>query len=156
MEYANIVRVNSYHLVVGVCFLKEGVIQLNVLAVGIGGFFGALLRYLMGEWIHTTNGFPLGTLFINLLGCFFLAWFFTVTTQKWNMNPSIKLAIGTGFTGAFTTFSTFSVETLQLINLHQFAFGFLYVLVSVFGGIGLALLGAKLAAGKAQQEGESR
>ena len=45
---------------------------MNVVAVGIGGFFGAILRYIIGEWIHTENGFPLGTLIINLAGCFFL------------------------------------------------------------------------------------
>ena len=129
---------------------------MNVLAVGIGGFFGAVLRYIMGEWVHTTNGFPLGTLLINLLGCFFLAWFFTLTTKKWTMNPTMKLGIGTGFTGSFTTFSTFSVETLDLLNHQQFVFAFLYVLFSVFGGISLALIGVKLASFKVGAEGESK
>lgn len=132
---------------------------MNVLAVGIGGLFGAILRYTVGEWIHTANGFPLGTLVINLLGCLFLAWFFTMTTKNWNNNPNLKLGIGTGFTGAFTTFSTFSVETLNLINNHQFFFALLYVLVSVLGGIGLAITGVKLASINVQPvrqpEGES-
>ncbi|MBP1932752.1 fluoride efflux transporter CrcB [Ammoniphilus resinae] len=117
---------------------------MNILAVGIGGFFGAILRYTLGEWIHTTNGFPLGTLIINLLGCLLLAWFFTITTKKWQIHPPIKVGIGTGFVGAFTTFSTFSVETLNLINHHQMGLAILYVLVSVFGGLGFALVGAKL------------
>lgn len=132
---------------------------MNVFAVGVGGFFGAILRYSVGEWIHTMNGFPLGTLMINLLGCLFLAWFFTITTKRWNINPNLKLGIGTGFTGAFTTFSTFSVETLNLINNHQLLFAFLYVLLSVLGGIGLAITGAKLASVNVQPvrqpEGES-
>lgn len=129
---------------------------MNVLAVGVGGFLGAVLRFIIGNGIHTAEGFPLGTLVINLLGCFFLAWFFTVTTRRWNMNPIVRIGVGTGFTGAFTTFSTFSVETLQLINHQQFLFAFLYVLFSVLGGIGLALIGAKWASLMAQPEGESR
>jgi len=121
---------------------------MNILAVGIGGFFGSTLRYTIGEWIHSPNGFPLGTMIINLLGCLILAWFFTITSKKWQINPTIKVGIGTGFVGAFTTFSTFSVETLNLINHHQIGFAILYVLVSVFGGIGFAFAGAKLGGAK--------
>ncbi|WP_442599828.1 fluoride efflux transporter CrcB [Neobacillus sp. D3-1R] len=119
---------------------------MNIIAVGIGGFVGAVLRYLVGKGIPAPNGFPLGTLVINLLGCLFLAWFFTITTKGWKINPNLKLAIGTGFTGAFTTFSTFSVETLNLIQNYQTVLAFLYVLLSILGGIALAILGAKLGA----------
>lgn len=118
---------------------------MNVYAVGIGGFFGAIGRFLIGNVIPPHNGFPIGTLTINLSGCFFLAWFFTITAKKWRINPNLILAIGTGFTGAFTTFSTFSVETVNLIQTHQYFVAFFYVLVSVIVGIVLALLGAKLA-----------
>lgn len=66
---------------------------MNVLAVGIGGFFGAILRYSIGKWIPTPSGFPLGTLTINLFGCLFLAWFFTITANRWNINSKLKLAL---------------------------------------------------------------
>jgi CrcB protein len=128
---------------------------MNILAVGAGGFVGAILRYLVGQWIHITNGFPLETLIVNLFGCLFLAWFFTITTKKWNINLNLKLAIGTGFTGAFTTFSTFSVETLNLINYNQFSLALLYILLSVLGGIGLALTGVKLATIRVQPVGQT-
>jgi fluoride exporter len=139
---------------------------LNVIAVGIGGFIGAIVRYSIGNVIFIRSGFPLATLLINLLGCLFLAWFFTITARRVKMNPNLKLAIGTGFTGAFTTFSTFSVETLNLLKNGQSGFALFYVLASIFGGIGLALLGAKLASlnvkattldvePEAQTEGES-
>ncbi|WP_144550306.1 fluoride efflux transporter CrcB [Bacillus sp. X1(2014)] len=118
---------------------------MTIFAVGIGGFFGAILRYLIGKLISPTNGFPFGTLTINLLGCLFLAWFFTIIVNRRDINPNLKLAIGTGFTGAFTTFSTFSVETLNLIKNHQMNVALLYVLLSVLGGITLALIGVKLA-----------
>jgi fluoride exporter len=139
---------------------------LNVIAVGIGGFIGAIVRYSIGKVIFIRSGFPLATLLINLLGCLFLGWFFTITAKRVKMNPNLKLAIGTGFTGAFTTFSTFSVETLNLLKNEQYGFALFYVLASIFGGIGLALLGAKLASlnvkattldvePEAQTEGES-
>ncbi|MBS4209455.1 fluoride efflux transporter CrcB [Bacillus sp. FJAT-50079] len=121
---------------------------MNVLAVGIGGFFGAILRYLISEWLPITNGFPMGTFVINLSGCFFLAWFFTITVKRWSISPQVKLAIGTGFTGAFTTFSTFSVETLTLIEHQQYMIAFTYVFFSIFGGITLAFVGVKVAVNK--------
>ncbi|MGG4040412.1 fluoride efflux transporter CrcB [Bacillus smithii] len=124
---------------------------MNLLAIGIGGFFGAILRYSVGKWIPATNGFPVGTLLINLAGCLFLAWFFTITEKRWMINPQLKLAIGTGFTGAFTTFSTFSVETLNLIEHQQFFIALIYLLLSVGGGIGFAIIGAKLATFNIQQ-----
>ncbi|HJV44651.1 MAG TPA: fluoride efflux transporter CrcB [Bacillota bacterium] len=133
---------------------------MNSVAVGLGGLFGAIFRYQIGKWAPIPMGIPLGTLFINLLGCFFLAWFFTITTNRWSINPNLRLGIGTGFTGAFTTFSTFSVETLNLINNNQFLIAFLYVVLSVVGGIGFAIIGAKLASIHfppiRQPEGESK
>ncbi|MCM2534074.1 fluoride efflux transporter CrcB [Neobacillus pocheonensis] len=133
---------------------------MNVLAVGTGGFIGAILRYSVGRVISTPSGFPFGTLVINLLGCLFLAWFFTITAKRLNINANLKLAIGTGFTGAFTTFSTFSVETLNLLRSNQILIALVYVLVSILGGITLALLGAKLASinvqGERQPKGETK
>jgi len=123
---------------------------MQVAAVGAGGFFGAMMRFYIGKVIPTPFGFPYGTLLINLLGCLFLAWFFTMTARRWKINDNLKLAIGTGFTGAFTTFSTFSVETLNLLKNQQYGAALVYVLLSIFGGIAFALLGAKLAVGRVQ------
>ncbi|MDQ0200095.1 fluoride efflux transporter CrcB [Neobacillus ginsengisoli] len=125
---------------------------MNIIAVGIGGFFGAVLRYSIGKVMPSPSGFPFGTLMINLLGCLFLAWFFTISAKKWKINPNLKLAIGSGFTGAFTTFSTFSVETLNLIKNHQYVFAILYLLLSIVGGITLALFGSKLATYSSQSK----
>jgi len=128
---------------------------MNVLVVGFGGILGAILRYFIEKIMPTPSGFPFGTLTINLLGCLFLAWFFTITANKWRINPNLKLAIGTGITGSFTTFSTFSVETMNLFQNGQILFAISYVLVSIIGGIALALLGAKLATlPKRQAKGE--
>lgn len=116
---------------------------MNILWVFIGGFFGAICRFLMGEWIHTDNSFPLATFIINVIGCFFLAWLLTYATNR--MKREFILLMGTGFTGAFTTFSTFSVETVRLVEKNQFMTGFMYPFLSVGCGLLLSFLGYKLA-----------
>ncbi|MCM3569485.1 fluoride efflux transporter CrcB [Neobacillus mesonae] len=117
---------------------------MNIASVGAGGFLGAIFRYLVGKIIPSQSGFPLSTLVINLLGCLFLAWFFTITAKRKNINQNLILAIGTGFTGAFTTFSTFSVETMSLFSHEQFIIAILYVLISILGGLAFALIGVTL------------
>ena len=79
----------------GLILTKAKVYKMNVLFVMIGGFFGAISRFALGEWIHTSNGFPLGTLFINLIGCFFLGWFLTFVRIKKKIRPELTLLIGT-------------------------------------------------------------
>ena len=111
----------------------------------IGGFFGAVCRYALGEWIPTNNGFPLGTLLINLIGCLFLGWFLTFVSQKKTIRSEFTLIIGTGFIGSFTTFSTFSVETIHLFQEGLVFLALLYVLASTILGLLLAYLGRKLA-----------
>ena len=117
---------------------------MNLLFVMIGGFFGAISRFALGEWIHTSNGFPLGTLFINLIGCFFLGWFLTFVSQKKKIRPELTLLIGTGFVGSFTTFSTFSVETLNLLQQGLIFQGLLYVLTTIILGLGLTLFRSQI------------
>ncbi|MFJ5760958.1 fluoride efflux transporter CrcB [Neobacillus sp. NPDC093182] len=118
---------------------------MKLISVMLGGFFGALTRYGIGEWIPTDNGFPLGTLIINLIGCFFLGWFLTFITFRKNIKPEFTLLIGTGFIGSFTTFSTFSIETILLFQNGLAVYGTIYVLFSIIFGILLAYLGLKLA-----------
>ncbi|MFS0777443.1 fluoride efflux transporter CrcB [Neobacillus sp. 3P2-tot-E-2] len=118
---------------------------MKLISVMLGGFFGAITRYAIGEWVNIDNGFPLGTLLINLTGCFFLGWFLTFITIKRNIKPEVTLLIGTGFTGSFTTFSTFSVETILLFRNGLAGYGTIYVLFSIILGLTLAYLGLKLA-----------
>jgi fluoride exporter len=118
---------------------------LKLISVMLGGFFGALTRYGIGEWIPTNNGFPLGTFIINLIGCFFLGWFLTFITFRKNIKPEFTLLIGTGLIGSFTTFSTFSVETIVLVRNGLAGYGTLYVLFSIIFGLLLVYLGLKLA-----------
>ncbi len=118
---------------------------MDILAVAVGGFFGAILRYLVDLWIPNVDGFPFATLIINLVGCLLLAYFFTLTEKKYKIDANIKLAIGTGLIGSFTTFSAFSVETIGLLQHHQFTMAVSYILLTIIGGIGLTLFGVILA-----------
>ncbi|OFW79038.1 MAG: hypothetical protein A2201_09705 [Alicyclobacillus sp. RIFOXYA1_FULL_53_8] len=114
-------------------------------AVAVGGFLGACLRFLLTEWLGTIHGFPAATLLINLLGSFFLAWFYTLTAEKLPVHPHLRLGIGTGFVGAFTTFSTLSLELWKLYQSGEVWMALLYLLISAGGGILAALAGYWLA-----------
>ncbi|MFJ7952950.1 fluoride efflux transporter CrcB [Lysinibacillus sp. NPDC096418] len=110
-------------------------------AVGVGGFFGAMTRYGFSKIIPQENGFPFSTVCINSIGCFCLAWLFTKYTKR---TPAV-LAIGTGFLGAFTTFSTFSVDTLLLFEQGRWVLAASYIAGSVGGSLFFAVLGVLFA-----------
>src|SRR2546423_9072801 len=86
------------------------------LIVGLGGFVGANARYVVGQWAAQKWGatLPYGTFIINVTGSFILGLFATLTLSL-GWNPNWRLLIAIGFVGAYTTFSTFEYETLQLI-----------------------------------------
>lgn len=117
-------------------------------AVGLAGSLGAVLRYEAGLWAHHwwQSAFPLGTLLINLSGCLVLGWF-TVRVLAWPVLPEwLRLGFGTGLIGAYTTFSTFSVETLTLLREGRPGTAALYVALSLVGGLAFAWLGFRLGA----------
>jgi fluoride exporter len=115
------------------------------IAIAIGGFLGACLRYGIAEWLGTMNGFPLATLTINVSGCFFLAWFYTISSEHVTINPILRLGIGTGLVGAFTTFSTFTVDTWKLVSLGLVNRAFWYVILSLVLSLAAAYFGYLLA-----------
>jgi len=86
------------------------------LVVGLGGFFGANARYLIGGWVQQKWGasFPYGTFFINVSGSFILA-FFATLALRFGWAESWRLFFAVGFVGAYTTFSTFEYESIQLV-----------------------------------------
>ncbi|SFS58866.1 CrcB protein [Marininema halotolerans] len=115
------------------------------LLIGIAGACGALLRYgLSVLLVSEGTSFPWVTLLINYLGCLLLTWL-NEKKGPFQSNPALNTAITTGFIGSFTTFSTFSVETITLIHTGQILLALLYLLLSVWGGFAFAWLGAKLA-----------
>jgi|SRR5690625_98111 len=116
------------------------VITIKLLFVMIGGFLGTLSRYALGEWLPTYDG-----LVINLVGCLFLGWFFTYVDQHKRIDPILVVSVGTGLIGSFTTFSTFSLETVTLIQSGAFLSALFYVFTTIFGGLLFTYIGFHIA-----------
>lgn len=113
------------------------------LYVGLAGSLGALTRYYIGYVLFTSSVFPITTLLINLVGCFVLTYLSTTVFQKSKFSSSFQTAITTGFIGSFTTFSTFSVETVDLWEQGEVGLTTVYVLISIVGGLVMSHLGWK-------------
>src|SRR5699024_12191567 len=108
---------------------------------GIGGMIGALLRYGLGLilFLHGA-GIPLDTLAANWTGCLLLGWL----NAHLPASVLLRSGIGTGMIGSFTTFSTFSVETLTLTQKGDVVMAVIYLLLSFWGGILLVHTGSRL------------
>ncbi|CAM4516702.1 MAG: fluoride efflux transporter CrcB [Paenibacillus macerans] len=126
---------------------------MDVIALIVGGFFGSLLRYGLGVGIPSVGSFPLSTVIINLTGCLFLGWFFTIAPLR-KIPSHLRLGLGTGFTGAFTTFSTFSVQTLEALSSNRPGTAAAYALANVIGGLLMAGLGVRIAGKNRRRQGE--
>lgn len=118
---------------------------LQYLAVGGAGFVGAILRVGVGQLFGLLNiTFPLGTMFINLSGSLFLGWFSTMAFRS-SLSDTTRLAIGAGFVGAYTTFSTFMFETTKLADNNAMLQAALNLVVSIVLGLLAVRLGIILA-----------
>lgn len=126
----------------------------SLLFVGIGGFIGAISRYLMTLWVNgvvvesraghalSIHGvmLPYGTLVVNVLGSFGLAVFGVWFISRAGLSPNVRLLIGTGFFGAFTTFSTFANESVALFEKGSLS----PVILNIIVTNGLCLVGVVL------------
>ncbi|MCI0763263.1 fluoride efflux transporter CrcB [Bacillus sp. TL12] len=111
---------------------------MNILLVGIGGFFGTIARFSISSAIKEKYGslFPYETLFVNIVGSFLLGLLYGV-----DVDSTWLLLCGTGFMGAFTTFSTCKLEIVQLIHKRKGQKALLYLVMSYMLGIFSALIG---------------
>lgn len=118
-------------------------------AVAVGGALGCCARLGVSQAVHAVYGrdFPLATLIINILGCFLIGFLFFATLERLSVSPVMRAAIITGGLGGFTTFSTFAMESLLLIENGETARAALYVALSVVLGLTAAFTGAYIAHG---------
>ncbi len=105
---------------------------MDYLWIGLGGILGALTRFYVGQLFTSCFGtaFPYGTMFINITGSMLLGLIQVLALERFLFSPRFRLFSGVGFCGAYTTFSTFTKETLNLLQT-QPATGLLYGAVSV-------------------------
>lgn len=113
--------------------------------IGLGGFLGATSRYsfyLLEKRI--VPGFPMATLIVNLLGCFIAGIIWGLIERRSITDPGLKLFLMVGFLGSFTTFSTFTLETLNLLRSGELLSASLNVIFQVLLGLGLVYLGQSI------------
>jgi len=111
----------------------------NAILIGIGGFIGALLRYIVSGYVQKflqSINFPYGTLVVNIVGCFLMGIFSYITEINLGLTSQMRLFLMIGLLGSFTTFSTFGNETINLL-LNQRT---LASLINIGGHIFLGLL----------------
>lgn len=112
--------------------------MINILAVGLGGFVGAVGRYLIGLIpMSETMTFPIKTFGINVLGCLIIGILALSAAKGANASPQMMLFLKVGVCGGFTTFSTFALETAELIRAGSIGVALTYVIASVLVGIGV-------------------
>ncbi len=110
--------------------------------ISLGGILGANARYWLGGWAAQRWGttFPFGTLLINLSGSLVLGLFLTLATERFLIDPRWRVLFAIGFLGAYTTFSTYTYESVNLMLNGQWLLGVLNLLGSaLLGGVAVAI-----------------
>lgn len=105
----------------------------KILIVGIGGFLGAVLRYLVtGATSRYFGDFPVGTLLVNIVGGLLIGFIMEAGVSVWPISPNLRIFLTTGIMGGLTTFSTFSYETVTFVTEGRFLMGGLNAGLNLF------------------------
>jgi fluoride exporter len=115
----------------------------NYVLVFVGGGLGAAARYWLTGWVpgKIESDLPLGTLAVNILGCFLIGLFMSAFEERFLSQPSLRVFLTIGILGGFTTFSTFSFETMALLRDGEVLFATLNIFVSIATCIGGTAMG---------------
>jgi len=122
----------------------------DVLWVGLGGFVGSSLRFVISGWVHRlpgTSSFPYGTLVVNVVGCILLGFIGGWAEHRQVLPPATRLFVMIGVLGGFTTFSTFAYETLAFAHGADVGRALANIGLQVVLGLGAAWLGLSMARG---------
>ena len=116
---------------------------MNVVLVFIGGGIGAATRYWMDGALQrwTGSSFPVGTFVINAIGCFLIGFMMGALQDRFMVNPSLRVFLAIGILGGFTTFSTFSYETVTMMRDAEYLYAAVNVLFTVVTCLGATSTG---------------
>lgn len=119
----------------------------QTLAIAAGGALGAIMRFWVSNGVYALlgRGFPYGTLVVNVVGSLMMGILFILMLERAVAAAELRGLLLVGFLGAFTTFSTFSIETLNLIEQTEYLKALANVLISVVACVGAAAIGVILA-----------
>ncbi len=117
--------------------------MLQTMAIAGGGALGALMRFWVSNGVYAWlgRGFPYGTLVVNLLGSLAMGFLYILFLERMTVSPELRGALLIGFLGAFTTFSTFSIETMNLLEQADYWKAGANMLISVLACVAAAWLG---------------
>jgi CrcB protein len=115
----------------------------SLILVGAGSFVGGISRYLTQQFVqkHYPSSIPLGTLSVNIIGCFIIGIIYALADRGNFLSPTMRLLLATGFCGGYTTFSSFAYENISLMQVGAFFYTSLYVLLSIVIGFAAVYLG---------------
>lgn len=118
----------------------------NILLVGLSGGIGSIARFLCQKWFldHYSHSFPWGTFVVNILGCFLIGLFWAATFRPTPGQETWRLILLTGFCGGFTTFSSFTLEGINLVRDQKTVLFILYTASSVILGLLATFAGTRI------------
>jgi CrcB protein len=120
--------------------------MLNIVFVGLGGFIGAVSRYILSRFINNYfPNFPIGTLFVNIIGSFILGFILYSVAFSKNLSPELRNFAAIGLIGGFTTMSSFAYESFRLLEINQVLLFALNIIFNVLLSIAAVYAGKELA-----------